>query len=107
MAGSNNTAKVNHIKNCLAGLPITVKGLSEYGVTVEVVEDGKSLAENAKKKALAYHQIIGEPVLSMDNGLYFEGVPEKEQPGQHVRRIKGGNERPSDEELIGYYQKTD
>jgi 8-oxo-dGTP diphosphatase len=39
----------------------------------------------------------------MDNALYFDGVPDAEQPGVHVRRINGTDGRPSDKDLLTHY----
>jgi len=61
--------------------------------------------ENARKKAVAYAQALGEPVFSMDNALYINGLTSESQPGLNVRRINGYPERPSDEQILNYYSK--
>lgn len=48
---SNNAKKVKEIKEILEGLPIEVKSLKDEGIDIDVVEDGKTFEENAKKKA--------------------------------------------------------
>ena len=47
---SNNAKKVKEIKEILEGLPIEVKSLKDEGIDIDVVEDGKTFEENAKKK---------------------------------------------------------
>lgn len=60
--------------------------------------------ENARKKAIAYARALGRSVLSMDVALYFNDLPDAQQPGLHVRRIRG-RERPNDVELLAYYSE--
>ena len=41
------------------------------------------------------------PTIGMDNNLFIEELPEKKQPGTHVRRING--KELNDDEMIEYY----
>lgn len=102
--GTGNQAKIKQIKDVLGPVGVKVRGVSEFGLTIDVVEDGKTAQENAKKKAVAYAKALGKTVFAMDNALYFKGVAENEQPGLHVRRV-GGEERSSDEDMIDNYVK--
>ncbi|MFH1252799.1 MAG: non-canonical purine NTP pyrophosphatase [Candidatus Uhrbacteria bacterium] len=103
--GTKNTAKINQIRGALALSGISVDGLPSGVVFEEVKEDGVTAQENARKKALAYAKTLGQPVLSMDNALYFDDLKPEEQPGINVRRIAGRDDRPTDEELTDHYQK--
>lgn len=100
--GTGNLAKLNAMKKRLSGLGITLVGLKDLGCEIpEVVEDGKTPLENARKKAVAYFEAFRIPVFSCDSGLYIDGVPENEQPGVHVRRVNG--KVLSDEQMIVHY----
>lgn len=100
--GTGNPAKLNAMKKRLSGLGITLVGLKDLGCEIpEVVEDGKTPLENARKKAVAYFEAFRIPVFSCDSGLYIDGVPENEQPGVHVRRVNG--KVLSDEQMIVHY----
>ena len=100
--GTGNPAKLNAMKKRLSGLGITLIGLKDLGCEIpEVVEDGKTPLENARKKAVAYFEAFRIPVFSCDSGLYIDGVPENEQPGVHVRRVNG--KVLSDEQMIVHY----
>lgn len=101
--GTNNPAKVEQVRGVLKSINVSVKGISELGVKIEVEEDGKTAQENARKKALTFAKKIKLPVLSMDNGLYLDGLEPQYQPGIHVRRIVGDNIRPSDAEVLHHY----
>lgn len=100
--GTGNPAKLNAMKKRLSRLGITLVGLKDLGCEIpEVVEDGKTPLENARKKAVAYFEAFRIPVFSCDSGLYIDGVPENEQPGVHVRRVNG--KVLSDEQMIVHY----
>jgi len=102
--GTTNAAKVAQLRDILAPLELTIRGLADFGSKqIPVVEEcGETAEENARLKATQYAAALGLPVISMDTGLYFEGLPEDLQPGLHVRRINGVD-RGSDEELIECY----
>lgn len=100
--GTGNPAKLNAMKKRLSGVGITLVGLKDLGCEIpEVVEDGKTPLENARKKAVAYFEAFRIPVFSCDSGLYIDGVPENEQPGVYVRRVNG--KVLSDEQMIVHY----
>lgn len=101
--GTTNPAKIAQVKGALAGLKIDIKGLNDFKNLPQIAEDGVTAKENAKKKAIAFAKAIGKIVFSMDNALYLHGVSEDEQPGMNVRRIKGFEGRPTDEQMIEYY----
>lgn len=100
--GTGNLAKLEVMRSRLADLDLEIVGLKDMeGPTPEVPEDGATPLENARQKALAYYQAFKIPVFSCDSGLYFENVPESEQPGVHVRTVKG--KYLSDEEMLVHY----
>jgi len=101
--GTKNKAKVNHMRDLLTGLDIEIAGLMEQENPIEIAEDGKTAQENARKKAIGYSQVLKQPVLSIDNALYLEGLSKDKQPGINVRRISNKNERPTDQELLEYF----
>lgn len=103
--GTGNSAKLNVMKTRLNPLGIELIGLRDLeaeGYTIpNVPETGNTPLENARQKAMAYYQAFGMPVFSCDSGLYFEEVPDKIQPGVHVRNING--RCLSDDEMLAYY----
>lgn len=105
IVGTKNTAKINQIQGALALEGIQVEGLPLDIEFEEVEEDGTTAQENARKKAMYYSGVLGKPVLSMDNALYFDDLESEHQPGINVRRIDGRDDRPTDEEMTEYYQK--
>ena len=80
-------------------------------IKVEVSEDGKTLNENAKKKAKQYYDEYKRhlndtnfSIITTDEALYIDGLTEKEQPGLFVRRFGGIDaKRATDEEVVQKY----
>ena len=99
---TSNQAKVKQLQGVLAPIGISVIGVEKSQLPV-VDEDGKTLQENARKKALAYAKAFNRTVLAMDNGLYFDDLLPEEQPATHVRRIGHGTRDATDEEMLNYY----
>ena len=103
--GTTNEAKIKQVRGALAPTGIVVEGVKDKSILPEVIEDGKTASENARKKSLAYAKTLGRTVFSMDNALYLEGLSVEKQPGLNVRRINGTSERPTDEQMLEYYSK--
>lgn len=103
--GTGNHAKLAAMQRRLEPLSLKIIGLKDiaqkFPSIPEVKEDGATPLENAEKKALAYYRAFRMPVFSCDSGLYFEGVPEEEQPGIHVRTVRG--KVLTDEEMLKHY----
>ncbi len=73
---SNNQGKKKRIEELLeaAGIAVTVKMPADIGIIdFDVIEDGKTLAENAEKKARTLAEKINLPVLAEDSGFFIEG----------------------------------
>ena len=100
--GTGNPAKLQAMREALSPLNLEIIGLGDMDkAPPEVAENGNDPLENAYEKAMAYYRFYGIPVFSCDSGLYFDNVPDEEQPGIHVRNI--GGKRLSDSEMIIYY----
>lgn len=100
--GTCNQAKLEVMQSRLSRLNIEIIGLRDMAAPPpQVPENGRTLLENARQKALAYYRTYHRPVFSCDTGLYFEGVPEEIQPGVHVRTV--GGKYLTDGEMLAYY----
>lgn len=100
--GTTNRGKLQAMKTAVDSLDIELIGLGDIDSELpEINENGKTLLENAEKKAKAYYKAFHMPVFSCDSGLYFDELKEDEQPGLYVRRIKGKEQ--TDDEMIQYY----
>jgi len=103
---SNNKKKINEMKEILKELDIDVKSLENENINIDVIEDGKTFEENAKKKAKEIYEFLLERgdknfiVLSDDSGLavdYLNG-----EPGIYSARYAGehGNDKRNNEKLL-------
>ncbi len=99
--GTTNPAKIAQVRDALMPANIQVEGIADKKLLPEVVEDGTTVQENARKKAIAYAKALGQTVISMDNALFLNGLAPEDQPGIHVRRI-GGSLAATDAELLDH-----
>ncbi len=100
--GTGNPAKLEAMQRRLKPLGLELMGLKDMKGEIPVVEEnGATPLENAEKKAAAYYRAFRTPVFSCDSGLYIEGLPEEDQPGVHVRTVKG--KYLTDGEMLEYY----
>lgn len=99
---TGNPAKISAMQNRLRELGIELIGLKDLNREIpDVVEDGNTPLENARKKALGYYEVFHMPLFSCDSGLYIDGIPQELQPGIHVRTI--GGKYLTDGEMLKYY----
>lgn len=103
---SNNSHKVEEIKNILKDINIEVKSLKEENIDIDIIEDGTTFEENAMKKAKGiadYLKLRGEEnfiVMADDSGIevdYLNGAP-----GVYSARYAGehGNDDMNNEKLL-------
>ena len=85
LIATGNPGKVVELHDLLQNLPIQLVTPAEIGLgDFDVVEDGDTYAENAAKKARAYCQASGLPVLADDSGLEVDALGGA--PGLHSAR---------------------
>lgn len=84
---TGNAGKMKEIRNILADIPAEVVSMKEAGVQADIVEDGKTFAENAVIKAKAIMELTGEIVLADDSGLVIDYL--NGEPGIYSARYMG------------------
>ena len=103
---SNNKKKIKEMKEILEELDIEVKSLENENINIDVVEDGKTFEENAKKKAKEIYEFLLKRedenfiVLADDSGLAVDYL--KGEPGIYSARYAGehGNDTKNNEKLL-------
>ncbi len=98
---TGNENKVKEIQEILKDINIEVLSKKEIGFEdLEVVEDGDTLFENSKKKALALANKIDYAIIADDSGLFVDALNDK--PGVHSSRYAGeeGNDDRNNEKLL-------
>ena len=86
---SGNPGKITEIQELLAGFPIEIKSLNDFGPIPQVQEDGETFDENAFIKASFTAKILGIPALADDSGLVVEALGGA--PGVLSARYAGEN----------------
>lgn len=99
---TKNQGKIAEIRDLLAGFPVKLKSLDNFGPIPEVEEDGETFDENAYKKASFTAKILGVPALADDSGLVAEALDGA--PGVFSARYAGEN--ATDEQRVAKLLKA-
>ena len=103
LQGTSNLLKYELMKDRLKDIKeIELIRPTDLNITIDIKEDGKSVEENAIKKAKAYYEVTHLPVITEDSGLYIDKFKDYEQPGLYVKRVNG-KENLTDTEILNYY----
>lgn len=74
LIATNNQGKVAELRALLYDLPAQLVTPSEINLNLDVSEDGKTYAENAEKKALAFAEASGLVSMADDSGLEVDAL---------------------------------
>jgi len=74
LIATNNKGKLKEIQAILRDLDIDLVTPADLGLELDVVEDGRTYAKNATKKALAFFQASGLTSLADDSGLEVDAL---------------------------------
>ncbi len=78
LVATGNAGKLREIRRVLQGTGLTACGLADLDAAPEIVEDGHTFLDNARKKAWTLARAVGRPVLADDSGLvvdFLGGAP--------------------------------
>ena len=84
---TRNLSKIVQIKAVLCGLPVQILSLNDVGIEGEAIEDGKTLEENARKKALFAWKPTRKFCMAEDTGLSIDCLDG--EPGIRAARWAG------------------
>ncbi len=84
---TSNKDKVKEAKMILKDLEWEIISLKEAGITVDIIEDGKTFEENAIIKAKTIMEMTGQIVISDDSGIEIDAFDKA--PGIHSSRFLG------------------
>lgn len=84
---TRNPGKLFEIKSILSDLPILIDSLLDYPHIPDIIEDGKTLEENAFKKAREIFHTTSIPTIADDTGLEVYHL--KMAPGVFSARYAG------------------
>ncbi len=89
LIATHNRGKLIEYQELFAGLPLDLVTLDEVGIREDVEENGRSFAENARIKALAYAKQSRLLTLADDSGLEVDAL--NGEPGVYSKRYAGEN----------------
>jgi XTP/dITP diphosphohydrolase len=97
---TRNQGKLREIRRMLEGTEIRVQGLDAFADLPEILEDGETFADNARKKAATVARLTGRLTLADDSGLevtHLGGAP-----GVHSARYAGvaGDDAANNRKLL-------
>jgi XTP/dITP diphosphohydrolase len=87
VVGTRNAKKLQEIREILGDLGLELRDLTAYPGAPEVVEDGTTFEENARKKAVELARAVGQWVLGEDSGLVVPAL--NGRPGVYSARYAG------------------
>ncbi|MBN1817128.1 MAG: RdgB/HAM1 family non-canonical purine NTP pyrophosphatase [Sedimentisphaerales bacterium] len=97
LVATTNQGKLRELSSMLA-IDIDWLSLADFPAVEEVVEDGATFAENARKKALGYAVQTGLWTLADDSGLVIDALDGA--PGIHSARFCGAAASGKDRKTI-------
>ncbi|MBQ2789705.1 MAG: non-canonical purine NTP pyrophosphatase [Thermoguttaceae bacterium] len=89
--GTGNAHKGIEATEIVAPTGVTLRTLAEFPEAIDVVEDGETFAENARKKAIEQARHLQTFVLAEDSGICVDFL--KGEPGVRSARFAGENPR--------------
>ena len=100
VVGSRNRKKREEIVEILGDLGLELRDLTSYPDAPEVVEDGATFADNARKKAVELARHLGQWVLGEDSGLVVPAL--NGRPGVYSARYAGkqGDDEANNDRLL-------
>lgn len=94
IAATNNSHKLEEIREILRPKCIEVKSLAEAGLDIEIEENGNTFVENALIKAREVCRLTGEAAIADDSGLEVEALGGR--PGVKSARYSGAEGKDKD-----------
>ena len=86
---THNKDKFKELYSCLKSLNVELLSLDQFPEIKEIIEDGKTLKENALIKARTVNQLTLLPAIADDTGLEVDAL--KGKPGIYTARYAGEN----------------
>jgi XTP/dITP diphosphohydrolase len=98
--GTRNRKKLQEIEEILGDLRSELQDLSHWPGAPEVVEDGATFADNARKKAVELARALHQWVLGEDSGLVVPAL--NGRPGVYSARYAGrqGDDEANNDRLL-------
>ncbi len=100
LIATQNPGKTREFRLLFAPLEERIRFPSDIGLQIEVLEDGDTYADNARKKAVAYVRATGLLTLADDSGLEVDALGGA--PGIHSARYAPGRDADRGNALLAH-----
>jgi len=87
LLATGNADKLRELREIVANMPLSCRGLDEFPGLPEAEETEPTLAGNARLKAMHYAKLTGQITLADDSGLEVDAL--NGEPGVHSARYAG------------------
>ncbi|MBI1872351.1 MAG: non-canonical purine NTP pyrophosphatase [Acidobacteria bacterium] len=105
LVATTNPDKLREIRSILSGLDLDLRTLERLPSIPEAVEDGRTFAENARKKALHYAEASELPTVAEDSGLEIDALGG--EPGVYSSRFGGASAPTYPDKFREIYRRLD
>ncbi|OEF99993.1 non-canonical purine NTP pyrophosphatase [Vulcanibacillus modesticaldus] len=107
IVATKNQGKLKEFSKMLGDLGINVRSLTDFDDVPEIVEDGETFEENARKKAEFIKNLYNLPTIADDSGLMVDILDGK--PGIYSARFAGEekNDQKNMEKLLSLLQDVE
>jgi XTP/dITP diphosphohydrolase len=99
LVATTNPGKITELKACL-GSEFKWLSLTDFNEIAEIKEDGRTFAENARKKASGYARATGHWTIADDSGLVIDALGGS--PGVNSARFSGEKLNGKERTLIDH-----
>ena len=100
MIATTNRGKAAELADMLSCVDVEWLSLNDFPDAPEVIEDGDTFAENARKKALGYAAATGLWTVADDSGLVIDALDGA--PGVMSARFSGEQDKCDDRQLLDH-----
>jgi len=99
LIATNNKGKVKEIQDLLKGMDVELITPAQINLELDAIEDGKTYAENATKKAIAFANASNLISLADDSGLEVDTLDG--EPGLYSARYGSSHSLPLNSKNLG------
>lgn len=98
---TTNPGKIFEVGKFLKQFGVSILSPRDFGLSIDIPEDGQTLEENATLKVRAYLDADADcVVMADDTGVEIDALGG--DPGIHARRWRDGKTKMTDQEIIAY-----
>lgn len=108
LIATHNPAKFERYKRLVSqtGNNLNIFSLRDLNISAKVEEPFSNSKENAIYKAKRYAEASNMITVAIDEAVTTNFLPNNEQPGVYVRRLKKDKTEATDEQVLEFWQKT-